>query len=442
MRYISLCFFSVLILSKTLAQNIEFSPLSRFGIGDLTRNESPFSSQIGHAGIAYSSEEDFNFINAASLGFLKITDAEIGFNGKYKDVQDYKNHRAYDWSGNLNHIQLGIPLRNTINELLDRKEYKRSYGLSFGLSPYTATGYHYVVSDSSVSLGKTSRTLDGSGGINKFTLGFGYRYKNLGVGINLGYLFGNTRFEQVYSFDDLTESATNYLDDQYHATGVNAGLGFLYKKVLNAAEMKKEKSAREKVLQFGLQVGVPSKLNYKNNSLHRTKLNLTSSDIDTILLITDQKSTADLPLTIQAGLYYNHKEKSALFGDVLFENWDAVDLYENAKGTLANVIGLSIGGWIRPDATGYGKFLKRNQYRVGAFYRSGYLSNNDKNLNNIGFTFGVGMPFVFQRQTAMVHLGFELGKTTLDQFIKENYFKINLGFRLNDNEWFLKRRYN
>lgn len=141
-------------------------------------------------------------------------------------------------------------------------------------------------------------------------------------------------------------------------------------------------------------------------------------------------------------MYYNHKEKSALFGDVLFENWDAVDLYENAKGTLANVIGLSIGGWIRPDATGYGKFLKRNQYRLGAFYRSGYLTNNDKNLNNIGITFGVGMPFVFQRQTAMVHLGFEIGKTTLDQFIKENYFKINLGFRLNDNEWFLKRRYN
>lgn len=62
----------------------------------------------------------------------------------------------------------------------------------------------------------------------------------------MGYLFGNTRFEQVYSFDDLTESATNYLDDQYHATGVNAGLGFLYKKVLNTAQMKKKKSAREK----------------------------------------------------------------------------------------------------------------------------------------------------------------------------------------------------
>lgn len=145
----------------------------------------------------------------------------------------------------MNHIQLGIPLRNTINELLDRKEYKRSYGLSFGLSPYTSTGYHYVVSDSSVSFGKTSRTLDGSGGINKFTLGFGYRYKNLGVGINLGYLFGNTRFEQVYSFDDLTESATNYLDDQYHATGVNADLVFFIKSAQYCSN-EKEKSAREK----------------------------------------------------------------------------------------------------------------------------------------------------------------------------------------------------
>ena len=46
------------------------------------------------------------------------------------------------------------------------------------------------------------------------------------------------------------------------------------------------------------------------------------------------------------------------------------------------------------------------------------------------------------RNIAMVHPGFEIGKNTLDQFIKENYFKINLGFRLNDNEWFLKRRYN
>ena len=41
----------------------------------------------------------------------------------------------------------------------------------------------------------------------------------------------------------------------------------------------------------------------------------------------------------------------------------------------------------------------------------------------------------------MLNLGLEYGNMTFNNTLKENYLKLNLGFTINDNEWFLRRRY-
>jgi hypothetical protein len=42
----------------------------------------------------------------------------------------------------------------------------------------------------------------------------------------------------------------------------------------------------------------------------------------------------------------------------------------------------------------------------------------------------------------MIHLNFDLGQRKLEGQLTDNYFMIHFGIGINDNEWFLKRRYN
>ncbi|MBK7696923.1 MAG: hypothetical protein IPI30_22230 [Saprospiraceae bacterium] len=167
----------VLLFTEVFGQNIAFSPLSRYGFGELNKNRAPLSLHCGGAGVAYYNTEEFNPNNPASLGFLKLTDAEIGFHAKYKEITDKQDNLADDWSGNISYIHIGVPLRNPINEVLARKQYKHNYGVSLDLSPFSTTGYHYVVQDSANDIGSTTRILDSYGGLSRFSVGFGYRYK-------------------------------------------------------------------------------------------------------------------------------------------------------------------------------------------------------------------------------------------------------------------------
>jgi hypothetical protein len=80
---------------------------------------------------------------------------------------------------------------------------------------------------------------------------------------------------------------------------------------------------------------------------------------------------------------------------------------------------------------------------VGAYYRQDPRSvKGGTDLNDIGFTLGLGMPVIMPRQqTSFVNLALELGKLGTDSPLEETYFRITAGFTLNDNTWFFKRRF-
>jgi hypothetical protein len=79
---------------------------------------------------------------------------------------------------------------------------------------------------------------------------------------------------------------------------------------------------------------------------------------------------------------------------------------------------------------------------VGAFYRQDPRLIYGKNLNNVGFNLGLGFPITLPRQqTSFVNFAVELGSLGEGTVIKEQYVKFSLGFTLNDNTWFFKRRF-
>jgi hypothetical protein len=63
-------------------------------------------------------------------------------------------------------------------------------------------------------------------------------------------------------------------------------------------------------------------------------------------------------------------------------------------------------------------------------------------LDAYGVTFGMGLPFIYQRKISHANLGFEFGKNGSNSVIRESFFKVTLGFTFNDDEWFIKRKYN
>ena len=69
-------------------------------------------------------------------------------------------------------------------------------------------------------------------------------------------------------------------------------------------------------------------------------------------------------------------------------------------------------------------------------------SFNDTQLKNFAVTFGLGVPFVFQRKVSFANFGIEMGSLGIQDKLKSNYVQLKLGFTLNDDEWFLKRKYN
>jgi len=63
-------------------------------------------------------------------------------------------------------------------------------------------------------------------------------------------------------------------------------------------------------------------------------------------------------------------------------------------------------------------------------------------MKKYGVTFGLGFPIILPRQqTSFVNLGVEVGQNAIKNSLEQTYCKISIGFTLNDNGWFYKRRY-
>jgi hypothetical protein len=111
--------------------------------------------------------------------------------------------------------------------------------------------------------------------------------------------------------------------------------------------------------------------------------------------------------------------------------------------TLQNNNRLAIGVEYLPDYTSYNSYAKKMYYRGGFFTGTDPRSVNGEQLKHTGVTLGIGFPIIMPRQQlSFLDLSFELGRFGVKDVLQENYAKLTLGFTLNDNSWFFKRKFN
>ncbi|MBV6440244.1 MAG: hypothetical protein EPGJADBJ_01908 [Saprospiraceae bacterium] len=438
-----LLIFSILLTSLALlAQPKQNSPYSKYGIGD--RLNQFFANQVGWGGqtVAFNDPFHLNLVNPASYAYLRSTSLETGLYAKYSNLST-NNSEASFWSGNLAYLALGFTLKSPINEVLDKIKSPWNYGMGFSLTPYTLVGYNILTDENLDGLGEVENSFEGSGGTYRFNWSGAVKHKHTALGLNLGWVFGKSVYSATTNFvDSFPTFQTNRRED-LRTNGFVWNAGFQHDFVLKSLE--NDKSIPLRWITVGITGEGQHNLDVINDVLFIRSRGISSNgnyiDADTLQSALDVSRTITLPATFGIGIQYVRTSKLKLGAQFDYGAWSA---YRNEARPeeMRNTSSVSAGVEYIPDFASYNNYGKRIRYRLGAYYRQDPRLVNGKGLDDVGISFGFGLPVILPRQqTSFVNAAFELGRFGANTTIEETYFRITVGFTLNDNSWFYKRRF-
>ena len=342
--YLILAILAVFTASGLSAQNTT-SPYSKFGYGLLRDNATSAQRQMGGVGYAMRSGRQVNVMNPAayaamdSLTFIfdMGTDASLFWR---KD----NTGKDHDWGGGLDYVTMQFPVSKII-------------GVSAGILPYSSVGYSF---GSEISNGASSH--QGTGGLNQLYLGAGIMpLKNLSVGFNISYLFGNI-YNDVYVAQ--TGSSTQSLFEQVmEVKDYHLQFGLQYRLRLS----------RKNAVTFGLTYTPSKTLLGKTYVLkyHDTSNAAPDTIAPGIVKLRDKFS---LPDTWGAGIAYEWNDRLLAEVDFTYQNWSKVKYsqIENFSATkFSNRWRVGAGLSYQPDYRG--GYFKRMSYRLGGFYNRDYV---------------------------------------------------------------------
>ncbi len=445
-RVVFLALLSMIAVRVLIAQSSRLdpkgnSPYSRFGLGDPA--SLPFAGQNAMAGLSAAFNDPYfmNLVNPAALAYLSTTDLETGFFAKFSSLSD-GNASDGLWSGNLNYFALGFPLLNPVNRALDKKSSNLGLGMGFILQPYTTVGYDLVTEQSFPEVGIAQTTFKGSGGTYRLMWGNGIRFKRLAAGFNIGYLFGKSSYDRTVEFTEVgpTSYFTNYLDEQ-SISGFQWNAGAQWSISLEKKQEGAVRSLKEKNLILGVYGNSATGFNTNDSRLY-TRSSTAYNDRDTLLAESNIRSEGTLPGEITFGITYEQSNKLKLGIEYAAGFWSQ---YRNSlrDEALLDTRRLAIGVEYIPDQFSYNNYWQRVRYRGGLYHRTDPRSVNSEQINDFGLTFGVGLPVILPRQqTSFISLSVEAGRLGVQSALRETYVRMTLGFSLNDNSWFFKRKFN
>ncbi len=426
------CLIIGLILFPTILfaqfNNNTTSPYSRFGLGDLSSRSMGRTAAMGGATLASRNSLQINMANPASYNSLDSLSFlfEFGMDGRFSKFQsDLGNTTANDI--NLSYLALNFRITPWI-------------ATSMGLTPYSDVGYNIQIYDYLENTGNFFTMYYGEGSLSRAYLGAAIKpIKNISVGANLNYLFGNlTHNSELY-----------FLDSPYF---------------YNA-----QKYERIRVRQFGLDFGLQATLPLKNDrhlifgavfenkpeytafksDISQKNLSITVpvgsstttiTDQDTINIQQEEKGKIKFPLTYGAGFSYVKENKLEVNFDYYHQAWSNATFFGTMNPVLTDLDKFALGAeWI-PNKFSIRSYIQRVAYRAGLKYEKSYLMLGNQQINDFGISFGIGLPIY--RSNSTINIAAELGRrgTKENNLIEERYAKLNLSVNLHD-LWFIKRRY-
>ena len=438
---------SVLLLGAVtmMAQPKFNSPYSRFGLGDLANSNLPSLNGMGDIGAAFRDPFHLNIVNPASLTSLTSTAFEIGLDVRYSSWSSgTSNLEENVWSGNISHVALAFPLKNGFTRVLEGKKSDWEMGMAFSLIPKTQVGYNIRTqelvenSDDPVNYENT-----GEGGINSLNWGYGVSYKELSLGVNVGFLFGSIRNNAIGSL--LTTNSFEYIkENDFNVNGVLLNFGGQYNIILPDAKATKDGNPSQKKITIGAYAALNSDVRVTENSLiFRERQALGFAVRDTFEFKNEEETDGIYPGEIGIGVHYVHENKLRVGINYTRQGWSKYVNEAAPNDNFSDATTFSVGASYTPNFKNYKSYWERINYKAGFVTRNDYRSVLNNSLTNYGVTFGFGLPVILPRQgVSFVNLGFELGRFGTEESLQETYAQLSLGFTLNDNSWFFKRKFN
>ncbi len=407
------------------------SPYSRYGLGDVNMSGNALNRGMGGLTSAYTDLQSVNFLNPASYSNIKWVTFDVGTEIESRTMRNAAETGKYT-SGNFsfNYVTLGL----TISK-------KHNVGLVLGLRPATRINYQIQTAERP-SFGDSMLSLyEGQGGTYKAFVGLAKKWGGFSIGANFGYHFGqqdiNTR--RIITADSIN---TSYYKGN-SATSTSLGNIFLEGGIQYQATLKKDM-----YLQIGGTYNLQNNLNGSRDVLRETfdyDANGGTYSIDTVYQATGQKGKITFPASYTAGIILQKANAWMLGLQYDGAMWSKFSNY-GQKEQLANSSLFRIGGQIIPDYTSQ-QVLKRISYRAGAYYGKDYVNIGGNQLPVYAVTLGAGIPiyhnnYALRQYLTTINLGLEFGMRGNDKAaLKENFFRLHVGFSLSDLSWFQKRRY-
>jgi hypothetical protein len=420
LRFLSLPILLLLVL-YTHAQIRISSPYSRFGLGDITGNNNAWNASMGEIGYGVRSPYHVNFNNPAS--YTAFDSVSFVFEGGF--VSDFVTLKSSVQSDSRNYTSLGY--------LLFGIPVTRWWKTSIGLVPFSDVGYNVSSIETAEGIGNIDRLYSGSGGINRFFWGNGFKiFKNLSIGINASYLFGTLNREAVAIFPDSIYFINFKVDNNTRVNDLYFDYGVQYSKSFK----------NNLQLTVGAVFAANTKINAQSDQLSQTFF-LGADGVehprDTITNVSGVHGTILIPLMTGVGISLEKTDKWIAGADFRWQNWKKFNAF-NLGDSLVNSFQIGVGAEFLPDLNNYYTYLKRIRYRIGLFYNRSYLDLRNINLDEYGVSAGFGLPL--RGIKTVLNLGLQVGTrgTTNSSLIQESYFKFIIGFSIYE-RWFLKRKY-
>lgn len=399
--------FAVVFTQKLEAQ--DSSPYSYFGIGTFNNVDNARNISLGNTGIALESPDYINSKNPASITTIGSQNViyDVGGTLKYDHIS---SNQGKDKRINGNFTNLGLAMR-----------ISNRVSIGASVQPTTSSDYKFV---STIPIEGTSGTYpityEGSGGITNLGVTAGYKINNnWSVGGKVKNNFGT-----ISRVETITTTSVLEISRNIRYTGFSYGLGTQFNKYF----------AKERFqLTLGAIVNFKSNLNAKGESVYSENKDYTNS-------ITTKLSSKDsaLPLEMGIGVSVLKNDRYRFSFDYTQSKWSEVkNTITNEKYYNQNVYGL--GFELLPEKKNPTNVSEALIYRFGLNYDTGYYKVNNREINKLEATFGVGVPM----NKIVLNIGYGYGKRGAfsNIAIKENYHMLNISIDFLD-KWFTKRYIN
>ena len=421
MRKISLLVITVFFVGQLIGQELTLSPYSRYGVGDILLSPSSRNIAMGGLGVAVDNHFSINPTNPASYGDAYFTTWDIAGFGQFSNLSTEDN-KEDQFSAGFQNIGFIFPSNSP-------------FVLAMGFSPYSAVGYNIIADTEIVQGGETLTSrieYEGSGGLNQLYLGGAYKLLNgkLKLGAQANYIFGITQYNRSASFVDnnlFTSGVT--IDEEIFLAGISGKAGIIFTDSLGSS---------------GSMIRLGGLVDF-NTSLSGDRRFVTGNIgfRDTLI---DERGNANIPARYGVGIHFAKVANYSVGVDFTYQNWENFESISTST-SLGEEWKVALGGEWVPNFSSP-KYHNRIAYRMGAYYRQSYITFNDEPVNDIGVTFGIGLPpgqsgtnqFNQSRLYSRFNFSFALGRrgNLNAQPLEELYARLQIGISLND-RWFIKR---